>query len=129
MITKPPKGSDCHSCFYPQCTQPGPGPLLAPCASSGEDDHEERDEDDDGYGCEDEMEENGDEGKDLAVEEQKGYKAEEQGAENWEDEYEPQPVMVPPKNRQWVSAALRLVLLRAAGLCVESSWVKNLRAQ
>ncbi|XP_063997419.1 serine/threonine-protein kinase PAK 3-like [Pogoniulus pusillus] len=85
------------------CTQPGAGPLLAPCASNGEDDHEEHDEDDDGYGCEDEMEENGDEGKDLTVEEQKGYKAEDQGAENWEDEYEPQPVMVPPKNSQWVA--------------------------
>ncbi|XP_063997821.1 serine/threonine-protein kinase PAK 3-like [Pogoniulus pusillus] len=82
-------------------TQPGAGPLLAPCTSNGEDDHEERDEDDDGYGCE--MEENRDEGKDLRVEEQKGYKAEDQGAENWEDEYEPQPVMVPPKNSQWVA--------------------------
>ncbi|XP_064008266.1 serine/threonine-protein kinase PAK 3-like [Pogoniulus pusillus] len=49
------------------------------------------------------MEKNGDEGKDVTVEEQKGYKAEDQGAENWGDEYEPQPVMVPPKNSQWVA--------------------------
>ncbi|XP_064026605.1 serine/threonine-protein kinase PAK 3-like [Pogoniulus pusillus] len=49
------------------------------------------------------MEENRDEGKDLTVEDQKGYKAEDQGAENWGDEYEPQPVMVPPKNSQWVA--------------------------